>query len=251
MKTSKLFARLGVVGMIGVMTACAGAAVLYPVVVNGRWGFVDKSGKLVINPQFDRAEVLAERLAAVRLGRWGYVDVSGKVVINPQFDKADVFSDGLAAVKLGGGGPDPLAPFDPRPYRPFGGGGRYGYINPEGKYAINPQFEDAGTFAGGLAAVKLGGRWGFIDKTGKIVINPQFDEAAAFSDGLAAVKMGGRFGYTDSSGKLVINPQFERADSFSEGPHRQRHHRNDQPQRDARLRLRERADRVSGERGGG
>ena len=135
-------------------------------VVNGRWGFVNKSGETVINPQFDRAEGFAEGLAPVRMGRWGYVDASGKIAINPQFDKADVFSDGLAAVKLGGGA-GPVYPYDPRPFSPFGGGGRYGYINPEGKYVINPQFEDAGTFAGGLAAVKLGAIGASLTRPGK------------------------------------------------------------------------------------
>src|ERR1035441_6208609 len=127
------FSLLFTVATLSAMSVCAGATILYPVVVGGRWGFVNKSGETVINPQFDRAEVFAEGLAPVRMGRWGYVDASGKVVINPQFDKAGVFSDGLAAVKLGGG-PGPLNPYDPRPFSPYGGGGRCGYINSEGKY---------------------------------------------------------------------------------------------------------------------
>ena len=115
---------------LSAIPVCTAETVLYPVVVNDRWGFINKSGETVINPQFDKADVFAEGLAPVRMGRWGYVDASGKVVINPQFDKADVFSDGLAAVKLGGG-PAPFVPYDPRPFAPYGGG-RYGFINPEG-----------------------------------------------------------------------------------------------------------------------
>ena len=48
--------------------------------------------------------------------------------------------------------------------------------------------------------------WGFIDPTGKFVINPQFDEAESFNNGLAWVKAGGRFGYINASGKYVWNP---------------------------------------------
>src|SRR5665213_4292835 len=102
-------------------SVCTAATILYPVVVGGRWGFVNQSGETVINPQFDRAEVFSAGLAPVKMGRWGYVDAAGKVVINPQFDRADVFSEGLAAVKLGGGGPGPFD--DPRPWSPFHGGG--------------------------------------------------------------------------------------------------------------------------------
>src|SRR6266850_7848906 len=88
------------------------AATLFPVVVADRWGYVDKGGKVVINPQFERAGPFAEGLAEVRLGRWGYVDGSGKLVINPQFDRAAGFREGLAAVEFGG---------------------RYGYIDSTGK----------------------------------------------------------------------------------------------------------------------
>src|ERR1039457_1334852 len=140
------FHTLFTVAMLSAASVCTAATILYPVVVGGRWGFVNKSGETVINPQFDRAEIFAEGLAPVKMGRWGYVDPAGKIAINPQFDRADGFSEGLAAVRMGGGGP---APFDdPRPWSPWhgGGGGRYGYINTDGKYIINPQFDDAGAF---------------------------------------------------------------------------------------------------------
>src|ERR1700690_1621508 len=144
------------------------ASVLYPVVVDGRWGFVNKSGETVINPQFERVGGFAEGLAPVRLSRWGYVDSSGKITIVPQFDKADVFNEGLAAIKVGGGGGGSPFPNDPRPFA-HGGGGGYGYINTDGKFAINPQFEDAGMFSDGLGPVRTGGRWGYVDKTGTVV----------------------------------------------------------------------------------
>ena len=63
------------------VSVCAGSGVLFPVVVNDRWGFVDKSGKLVANPQFERASAFAEGFAAVRLGHWGYADSSGGIVV--------------------------------------------------------------------------------------------------------------------------------------------------------------------------
>lgn len=53
---------------------------------------------------------------------------------------------------------------------------------------ILPQFDQADSFSGGLARVKIGNKWGYIDKKGKLVIQPQFDEAASFSEGLALVK---------------------------------------------------------------
>lgn len=79
----------------------AGAGTLYPVIVGGESGFVDKNGRLVVNPQFDAADAFASDLARVKIaGRWGYISRDGKYVINPQFDEATPFTDGLARVKI-------------------------------------------------------------------------------------------------------------------------------------------------------
>src|ERR1035441_3221496 len=118
MNTSK-FLFLSTLAVLGAATV--GAATLFPVMMGGRWGYADKSGKIIVNPQFDRAEVFSEKLAAVRLGKWGYANGTGNLAINPQFDKAGAFSDGLAAVAAGS---------------------RYGYVGADGKYAIKPQFDD-------------------------------------------------------------------------------------------------------------
>jgi hypothetical protein len=65
----------------------------------------------------------------------------------------------------------------------------------------------------GLAAVYIGkpfeGKWGYIDKSGKMVIEPQFENALFFSGGLAHVspltgeEIRGMWGYIDKSGQFV------------------------------------------------
>ena len=56
--------------------------------------------------QFDEAKRFSEGLAAVRIGdektgKWGFIERTGKVVVTPQFDFASKFSEGLAAVRIG------------------------------------------------------------------------------------------------------------------------------------------------------
>jgi hypothetical protein len=73
------------------------------------WGFIDRTGKWVIEPKFNDALSYSSGLAAVlsgvdvsnpgtMAGRWGYIDTSGKYVIQPQFFDANPFSGGLASV---------------------------------------------------------------------------------------------------------------------------------------------------------
>lgn len=58
--------------------------------------------------------------------------------------------------------------------------------------AIEPQFKYASVFSDGLAAVCVGNedcKWGYIDKNGKFVINPRFNDANRFENGFANIKI--------------------------------------------------------------
>ncbi len=52
--------------------------------VGSKWGFVDKTGNVVIAPQFDEALDFGYGLARVRIStQWAYIDESGKFVWGP------------------------------------------------------------------------------------------------------------------------------------------------------------------------
>lgn len=93
----------------------------------------------------------------------------------------------------------------------------YGYIDTTGAYVINPQFDNAEDFYNDLAVVCTGGKYGYIDRTGNYVINPQFDWAGSFFDDVARVEVGEKYGFINKSGAYVINPQFDSVDYFSNG----------------------------------
>lgn len=81
--------------------------------------------------------------------------------------------------------------------------GKWGFIGAMGNIVIDPAFEEAAHFSGGLAAVKQNGKYGYIDKTGKTVIEPQFRCAFTFREGLAWVE-GDVDGFIDKTGKIVL-----------------------------------------------
>lgn len=69
---------------------------------NVYYGYIDKSGKWIIKPQFSYAEDFSEGLAAAALdyGDRGYIDKTGKFVIAPKYDNTYPFSHGYALVKI-------------------------------------------------------------------------------------------------------------------------------------------------------
>jgi hypothetical protein len=206
-----------------------------PIVQQGKLGFIDGSGKVVIQPQFDvpaslslEAEHFSENLEPIEIGgKWGYIGVNGKFIINPQFEWADQFSEGRARIYQDGkwgfidhsGTPVVPPQFDgARSFKDSRAlvrvGDKWGFIGLDGKYVINPQFDGANAFTEHFAGVQVGGKWGLIGEDGKYTINPQFDYIGELLDGLAPVSVGGKFGYVNSDGKLVINPQFPNASTF-------------------------------------
>lgn len=159
------------------------------------WGFMDKEGNVVVNPQFEIVDFFNEGKCAVKnnQGKWGYIDKTGKIIINHQYDNATSFQDGRAIVSFGL---------------------QFGVIDKSGKFIINPQFEEM-ISDGDRYLVKSNGLWGWCDKKGKYIINPQFEMANPYFDNsLAPVRIGAYWGYINKDGKIQINPQFERAYVF-------------------------------------
>jgi hypothetical protein len=108
-----------------------------PVSVAGRWGYIDTTGSIVIEPRFAEAGPFDEGFAIVRddAGRTGYVRLDGTWVIDPLWlEEANPFSAGRARVRLNG---------------------QYGFLDTTGRFAIPPRYLRAGDFHEGLAATAL------------------------------------------------------------------------------------------------
>ncbi|MEB3231775.1 MAG: WG repeat-containing protein [Leptolyngbyaceae bacterium] len=173
-------------------------ATLFPVEVEGSWGFINQQGEMVVSPQFDQVCLFSEGLAPVLVGdRYGYINADGEMAIPAQFQTEDSvhlcleretsFSEGLVQIHQDG---------------------RWGYINREGKIVIAPQYDGADPFSEGLAPVQVGDRWGYINPDGDMVIPPQFDRAFTFFEGLAVVMQGEQYGYINTEGEIAIAIEF-------------------------------------------
>ena len=219
---------------------------LVPVMVNDKWGYLNQSGEIAIEPQFDFCFNFTEDgLACVQLHhKWGYINTSGDYVVEPKFYPyyetvnspyydAFSFSNGLACVNLEG---------------------KFGYIDTHGKFAIEPKYDAGGKFNENgwaqaiwngepgyldstgnfvtklpsdaisdisenmLVAISQNEKYGYADASGNLIIEAKFNYAYDFADnGLACVCEKGKWGFIDVSGNFVIEPQFQWANSFSNG----------------------------------
>ncbi|MDR2386673.1 MAG: WG repeat-containing protein [Deltaproteobacteria bacterium] len=133
---------------------------------------------------------------------YGYVNSQGQWIISPKYEAANPFSpEGTAWVMVGQS---------------------YAQIDKSGKYVIRPfpAPQEVGEFDGGaLAPAKIGGdKWGFINGQGQWVIEPRFSGAKSFGRfPLApAANESFRWGYVDLEGKYVVRPSYSSTDSFME-----------------------------------
>jgi hypothetical protein len=192
-----------------------------------KWGFIDRSGKLVVPCQHFAVKRFSNGLAPVCVNapwgltesRWGYINRKGEMLIEPQFDDAWPFSEGVALV---------LNFRDEELNERLGHVvDRFAYINAEGEFVIPPREYDrdlASSFHEGLAAVgglnraALDPTPAFIDKHGEEVItgDRRVDYFEDFSEGLAAARerTTGKFGYVDRKGHWAIRAQFDKAGRF-------------------------------------
>ncbi|AVJ30240.1 hypothetical protein CLM73_25795 [Achromobacter spanius] len=112
-------------------------------------------------------------------------------------------SDDRAAVLL----PSAIEPIE---YMPVNGSlqsHRWGFLDQDGRVAIQPRFEAVRDFRHGLAAVLWQGKWGFVDKDGQMVVSPRYDALQDMAEiGLAVATLEGRPRLINHQGDLVGAP---------------------------------------------
>ena len=164
---------------------------------NGRMGYVDNKGNIVIPFIYEDAEKFYDGVARVcRDGHWGVINKNGVIVVPLKYNYIELYSDDYALFVINN---------------------KFGFVDKTGKEVIPPIYDNANSFSGGLAAVEQEDLWGFIDKHGSIVIPLQFSLAEDFSEGYAAVMKGGKWGYVNHTGQVVVPFVYDEAFKFHNG----------------------------------
>lgn len=230
---------------------------LYPAVLAGRWGYVDRRGQMVIPPRFESASDFFEGRAAVQMnGEWGYITPSGQWVVEPRYASAAPFSEGRGRVSVGEGlslrygfvdvaGREVVPPvlYFALDYSEglalaqvsrersefqvlFRVSSEFVFLNRAGTVAfeVRPEAVSAASFSGGLAPFEKdqgalrATTWGYLDRDGAVAIAPDFDGPAfRHTDGLARIGVDGQMGFVNEDGEVVIPPAYLLALPFADG----------------------------------
>jgi len=178
---------------------------------DGKWGYVNSKGKMVIPFQYEEANGRFVKMN----GKWGTIDEQGLVVIPCTYAS---LTDGGALI---------IASED---------GQRYGFIDPSGKKIIEMIYEacepfDDGTSmvktangyamktTTGLAKVKFQGKWGMIDGTGRYFLYPKFTDIWTFFGNAQYTWFsfnGKDYGAIHRSGRIVLPTYFNDVGLFDD-----------------------------------
>lgn len=196
------------------------------------WGFMNTSGKVVIEPQFRRVGNFSDGLAAVETDfGWNYIDTKGNVVLqNIPNDNPDAHNDRILVedmeIELVGLIDKKGKRVVPSEYAVIIPDGdlfyfndddfNHGWMDKNGKVVLTVDPDMSMKPFGGaeLAAFQKDDKWGYINRKGKIVISAQFDNAFPFSGGHAVVKKDDHVGIINEKGEFVVNPTFDHATKY-------------------------------------
>lgn len=179
------------------------------------YGFLDKTGKVAIEPQYKDAEGFSDGLALVKKDAkdsWvddhAFINKKGEIVVDfKTYTRMKSFSDGLAAVNIDNDDKDV-----------------WGYINTKGEVVIAPTYDYTYPFSDGVAIVGKNDKEFLIDKKGEVAFIPGKDMEfleETFSEGLMPVAKGNslkaKCGFINTKGEEVLPFEYDYAEGFIDG----------------------------------
>jgi len=205
--------------------------------VGSKWGFINRAGKFVIQPEYTGYQSLGRGghnggLLPVAIGgeampdglwrnqKWGFIDSQGNVVIPFRYDGVFPFKDdsAIVGIRVPQAGPSDVGDETASTGDDMGTiAAKWGVIDRQGREVIPMEFDELGYFSDGLACVRKGKKCGFVNPRGQTAIPLTFDDAYGFCGGTAPAKLGGKWGFIDRKGRWVVKPTYEDVGGFEDG----------------------------------
>jgi hypothetical protein len=160
---------------------------------NGKFGFINNKGDIVLEPVYDNVYASNPNGLAVvyKAKKYGIVNTKGTLIVPLEYNGAYFeFTEGMIGMKKGD---------------------KQGFLNEKGAEAVPFIYDKVDIFDNGLAKVKLNAKVGFVDKTGAVIIPLMYEDAFPFIKcDLLGVQLNKKQGFIDRQNKVVIPIEFDK-----------------------------------------
>jgi len=188
---------------------------IYPIEQNGKVGFINKNGSIVVEPKFDFADATGKDSYTTSLnGRYGLLGGNGKTILPNVYDQIEAFDGNFARVTQSG---------------------KQGYIDSTGQFIIqltSEQITDVfplGAFVR-FALYEKSGRYrmGLVDRKGNLLLRAVYDnieleperpleDGGVVFPGYYRIWKDNMFGLLNADGKSIAEPKYTFISPFQSG----------------------------------
>lgn len=160
-----------------------------PVRRNGRYGFINEQGLLMIPNRYEDVMPFSEGRAAIKIrNRWGFIDPSDHIVVQPVYEKVMPFHNHVSKVSQRN---------------------KWGLIDKNGKVLVPVRYDSVNLLPSGRVLVQSEGYFGLADLEGNLLLHTKFNELTDLDNGMVIVKQNGKYGVTDVRGVALIPVNYD------------------------------------------
>ena len=159
---------------------------------NGKYGYKDSTGNVLVEPKYDDAYDFSEGLGPVKHNeKWGFIDYKGTVVIPFKYDDVGRYVDGFCFVSKNG---------------EIGFLDRNGNAVIFGDYSLTSMVDGAPYpfMINGYAALCKNNKCGILDSLGNIIFPFKYDDISWINDGLCIAELNKKFAILNLSSNKEI-----------------------------------------------
>lgn len=160
------------------------SASTFPYFIDGKWGYSNNKGEIIIEPLFEKCSFFNEGFAWIMYqNKYGIIDSDGKIVVDFIYDQVGKKYREMIPVKQNN---------------------LWGIIDSDGNQLLPFQYEELVFQDDSTIHVRQNQQWGIIDYKGKQICLPIYDHNFKFLDKLAIVTRNYKRGIIRKDGKQLI-----------------------------------------------
>lgn len=161
-----------------------GSEGLFPAGKSGMAGFVNASGKWVIEPTFAETGIFSERISKFRNTiNWGLIGLDGRIISEPRWDEIKDFAAGIAVAKANG---------------------QFFLLNKDGEALNESGFDQVCRLKEGYFLVEQAGKRGLLDNAGQMLLPAEFENIQVEKPDFLIVSKGGMTGVLNQKGDVIF-----------------------------------------------